>query len=192
MPQPQARSALPVLPAAFLDRDGVLNEDAVHVHRPEQVTWVTGAFAAVRRLNAAGLRVFVVTNQSGVARGLFPEAQVEALHRWMAAEIAAGGGRIDDWRHAPHHPEALDHLYRHPDHPWRKPNPGMLEDLMAQWPTDRASSLLIGDQPRDVEAAARAGVEGRLFAGGDLDAFTASILAERSAGAAVAPGAAAS
>ena len=179
MPRPADPSELPVRPATFLDRDGVLNEDAAFVHRPEQVTWVAGAFAAVRRLNAAGLRVFVVTNQSGVARGMFGEAQVQALHRWMAAEIAAAGGRIDDWRYAPHHPEAVDPRHRHPDHPWRKPNPGMLEDLMATWPTDRARSLLIGDRARDVEAAERAGVHGRLFPGGDLDAFTAALLAER-------------
>ena len=179
MVQPSAPAQLPLRPAAFLDRDGVLNEDAAYVHRADQIAWVVGAFAAVRRLNAAGLRVFVVTNQSGVARGMFDEARVEALHRWMAGEIAVAGGRIDDWRHAPHHPDAVDPRYRHPDHPWRKPNPGMLDDLMAHWPTDRARSFLIGDMARDVEAAARAGIEGRLFPGGDLDAFTAALLAER-------------
>ena len=170
---------LAVRPALFLDRDGVLNEDAGFVHRPEQVRWVAGAAAAVARFNAAGFRVFVVTNQSGVARGLYGEGDVEALHRWMAAQIACGGGRIDDWRYAPHHPDAPDPRWRHPDHPWRKPNPGMLEDLMARWPTDRGRSLLIGDQPRDVAAAQAAGVEGRLFPGGDLDAFAAALLAER-------------
>lgn len=168
-----------VRPAAFLDRDGVLNHDDGYVHRAEAVRWVDGARAAVRRLNAAGLRVFVVTNQSGVGRGLYGEAQVEALHRWMAAEIDSAGGRIDDWRWAPHHPDAADPRLRHPDHPWRKPNPGMLLDLMARWPTDRARSLLIGDQPRDLAAAAAAGVEGRLFPGGDLDAFVRALLAER-------------
>ena len=166
-------------PAAFLDRDGVLNHDDGYVHRPDRVRWIDGARQAVRRFNAAGFRVFVVTNQSGVARGLFDDAAVQALHRWMAAEIAHSGGRIDDWRYAPHHPQAVDVRFRHPDHPWRKPNPGMLEDLMAHWPTDRARSLLIGDQPRDLAAAAAAGVEGRLFPGGDLDAFTAALLAER-------------
>ena len=179
MTPPDGSRGLAVRPAAFLDRDGVLNEDEAFVHRPEQVRWVQGAWAAVARFQAAGLRVFVVTNQSGVARGLFGEAEVHALHRWMAAEIARGGGRIDDWRHAPHHPDAVDPRWRHPDHPWRKPNPGMLEDLMAHWPTDRARSFLIGDRARDVEAAEAAGVEGRLFPGGDLDRFAAALLAER-------------
>ncbi len=170
---------LAVRPALFLDRDGVLNEDAGYVHRPEQIRWVVGAVAAVARFNAAGFRVFVVTNQSGVARGLYGPAEVEALHRWMTAELARAGARIDDWRYAPHHPDAVEPRWRHPDHPWRKPNPGMLDDLMAFWPTDRRASLLIGDQLRDVAAAEAAGVEGRLFPGGDLDRFAAVLLAER-------------
>lgn len=174
-----APETLATLPALFLDRDGVLNEDAGYVHRPEQIRWVEGAAAAVARFNAAGFRVFVVTNQSGVARGLYGCAEVEALHRWMAAELARAGARVDDWRYAPHHPEAVEPRWRHPDPPWRKPNPGMLEDLVASWPTDRAASLLIGDQPRDVAAAEAAGIEGRLFAGGDLDRFAAAVLAER-------------
>lgn len=169
----------PVRPAVFLDRDGVLNRDDGYVHRPEQVVWTPGAAAAVARFGAAGFRVFVVTNQSGVARGLYDVAQVETLHRWMAGELVAAGGRVDDWRYAPHHPDAVDARWRHPDPPWRKPNPGMLEDLMSAWPTDRAASLLIGDRPSDVEAARRAGIVGRLFPGGDLDAFAAALLAER-------------
>lgn len=168
-------------PAAFLDRDGVLNEDDGFLHRPEAVRWVAGAAAAVRRMNQAGLRVFVVTNQSGVGRGLYTEADVEALHRWMAGELARAGARIDDWRYAPHHPEAAVERLRHPDHPWRKPNPGMLQDLMAHWPTDRESSFLVGDQSRDIEAAEAAGVLGHLFPGGDLDAFVSDILAGRDA-----------
>ncbi len=174
-----APGPLPVRPAAFLDRDGVLNHDDGFVHRPDQLRWVEGAAAAVARLNAAGLRVFVVTNQSGVGRGLYDVDDVEALHRWMTSELARLDARIDDWRYAPHHPDATDARWRHPDHPWRKPNPGMLEDLMAAWPTDRPASLLIGDRRSDLEAAQAAGIEGRLFLGGNLDAFVAGVLAER-------------
>ena len=159
----------PVLPAAFLDRDGVLNRDTGYPHRPDEIVWTPGAAGAVRRLNGAGLRVFVVTNQSGVARGLFDAGAVEALHRWMASELEREGARIDDWRYAPH---------LHP-HPWRKPEPGMLLDLMASWPTDPARSLLIGDQPSDLAAAAAAGVRGELFTGGDLDAFVTGVLERR-------------
>ena len=165
-------------PAAFLDRDGVLNVHKGYVSRPEEVSWIPGAAAAVRRLNAAGLRVFVVTNQSGVARGFFPSEAVEALHRWMSETLGREGARIDDWRYAPFHPDALEARWRHPDHPWRKPNPDMLLDLMSTWPTNPVRSWLIGDQPRDVAAASAGGVRGRLFPGGDLDAFVARLLAE--------------
>ncbi len=157
-------------PAAFLDRDGVLNHDDGFVHAPEALRWVDGAKAAVRRLNAAGWRVFVVTNQSGVGRGLYTEAQMLALPEHMARELAAAGARIDDWRWCAHHPEAALEAFRG-DHPWRKPAPGMLLDLMAHWPTDRAASAMIGDRPSDMAAAAAAGVRGVLFPGGDLDTF---------------------
>ena len=164
-------------PAAFLDRDGVLNEDVGYLHRTEDLRWIPGAKAAVKRLNEAGFQVFVVTNQSGVARGLFPHSAVAALHAHMAAELAAAGARVDGWYDCPFHAEAVVDEWRHPDHPDRKPNPGLLLRAMAEHPTDRARSLLIGDKPTDLEAARRAGVAGWLFEGGDLDAFVQRVLA---------------
>src|SRR3546814_3421917 len=83
-------------PAAFLDRDGVLNHDVGYAHRPEQIVWVQGAATAIRRLNNAGFLVFVVTNQSGIARGLYGSDDVEQLHRWMASQLAGIGARIED------------------------------------------------------------------------------------------------
>ena len=95
-------------PAAFLDRDGVLNEDIGYAYRPDQIIWVEGAMAAVRWLNGRGFWVFVVTNQAGIARGLYDAPAVENLHRWMAGEMAAAGARIDDFRYAAFHPDFDD------------------------------------------------------------------------------------
>lgn len=168
-------------PAAFLDRDGVLNEDCGYAHRPDQIRWVEGAVAAVRRLNDLGFRVFVVTNQSGIARGMYKARDVEALHRWMAEQLQRVGARIDDWRYCPYHPAHRPEAFADKAS-WRKPEPGMLLDLMAAWPVDRPASFLVGDRDSDIEAARAAGVDGHLFRGGNLDAFVAEILRTRPAG----------
>jgi D,D-heptose 1,7-bisphosphate phosphatase len=157
-------------PAVFFDRDGVLNVDRGYVHAPHQVEWVPGAKQAVKLLNDAGHYAFVVTNQAGVAKGRYEEEAIETLHRWMAEELAAEGAAIDDWRHCPYHPEGSVAAYR-VAHPWRKPNPGMLLDLLARWPVRQYGSFLIGDKISDIEAAEAAGVPGYLFEGGDLAAF---------------------
>ena len=158
-------------PAAFLDRDGVLIEDSGYPHRPEDLKLIPGAAAAVRRMNEAGYRTVIVTNQSGVARGLFSEETMNAFNDLLVARLAEEGAIIDAVYSAPFHPEAIEARYRHPDHPDRKPNPGMLLRAIAEHDLDPARSFIIGDQPTDIEAGRRAGVKGFLFAGGDLDQF---------------------
>lgn len=162
-------------PAAFLDRDGVLNYDVGYAHRAGQIIWVQGAATAVRRLNNAGFLVFVVTNQAGIARGLYDGEDVERLHAWMADRLAEAGARIDDWRYCPYHPEHQPERFA-AFAGWRKPAPGMLLDLMACWPVRREASFLIGDRETDIAAAAAAGIPGHLYTGGDLDGFVERLL----------------
>jgi D,D-heptose 1,7-bisphosphate phosphatase len=157
-------------PSAFLDRDGVLNVDAGYVGTIDRWRWIDGAQAAVKRFNDLGWYVFLVTNQSGIARGLYDEADLGVLHRHVFDELAEYGAHVDDVRYCPYHAEASVPRYRK-ESDWRKPREGMIIDLMNHWPIDRQASLLIGDTPSDLEAARRAGVAGRLFQGGRLDRF---------------------
>lgn len=164
-------------PALFLDRDGVLIQDTGYPHRAEDLRWTPGAREAVASANAAGWWVFVVTNQSGVARGYFGLDAVEGFHALMAEQLAEAGAHVDAFYACPFHRDATIERWRHPDHPDRKPNPGMLLRAMALHPVDPARSVMIGDKASDLEAARRAGVAARLFAGGDLSALVANILA---------------
>ena len=149
-------------PAAFLDRDGVLNVDHGYTHQPEQLEWMEGAAEAVRLLNEAGYYVLVVTNQSGIARGYYDEATVKSLHIYMRDSLAALGARVDAFYYCPHHPEGtIKRLAVHCR--CRKPGPGMLEQAAREWPIDIGDSFLIGDKDHDLAAAAAFNIRGIKF-----------------------------
>jgi D-glycero-D-manno-heptose 1,7-bisphosphate phosphatase len=154
--------------AAIFDRDGVLIKDSGYVHRMSDVVWSPGVVEALQLCRKHGLLIFLVTNQSGVARGLFSESTLRAFHSELFGTLEKSGAYIDDVRYCPHHPEAVIEFYRR-ECSCRKPAPGMIEDLVSTWNIDKKHCFFVGDKPSDMEAARAAKVPGRLYAGGALD-----------------------
>jgi D-glycero-D-manno-heptose 1,7-bisphosphate phosphatase len=163
-------------PAVFFDRDGVLNRDIGYLHRPGEVEWLEGAQHAIRLCNDAGYFVFVVTNQAGVARGYYGEQDVLNLHAWMNGELARQGAHVDAFEYCPHHPDGVEGPYRRACRR-RKPEAGMILDVLSHWPIDQQSSFLVGNMQSDLDAAAGAGVKGHLYQGGNLADLVAARLA---------------
>ena len=148
-------------PAVFLDRDGTLIEDAGYLDRIERLRLFPWSVDAVRLLNDAGYRVLMVTNQAGVARGMFGEPVVRALHDHIDRLFAAGGARIDGWYYCPHHPEASAEAYRMSCE-CRKPGPGMIRQAERDHALDLPRSFVVGDRWLDVELGTRLGMRGIL------------------------------
>jgi D-glycero-D-manno-heptose 1,7-bisphosphate phosphatase len=140
----------------FLDRDGTLVEEVPYLHDPARVA-LLGGVEALAQLAAAGYALVVVTNQAGVARGLYDEAAVGAVHRRLAELLAGAGVRLDAVLHCPHHPDGTVAGYARRCR-CRKPGPGMLEAAAGRLGLDLAGSFLIGNHPADVGAAVAAGV----------------------------------
>ena len=154
----------------------MLIKDSGYPHLEEHLVLIPGAVEAVRRLNTLGYLVVIVTNQSGVARGLFSEEQMHAFNTLLVRRLAGKGARIGAVYSCPFHSEARDPAWFHADHPDRKPNPGMILKAVADHGIDPARSFLIGDRDSDLEAARRAGVSGFLFEGPNLDHFVTDLL----------------
>ena len=143
-------------PALFLDRDGTLVEEVPYLHDPERVVLLPGA-GALAAAGAAGYALVVVTNQAGVARGLYDEAAVDAVHRRLGELLAGAGVRLDAVLHCPHHPRGTVPGYARACR-CRKPGPGMLEAAAERLDLDLPASFLVGNHPSDVGAAVAAGV----------------------------------
>jgi D-glycero-D-manno-heptose 1,7-bisphosphate phosphatase len=140
----------------FLDRDGVINEEVDYLHDPDRVVLVGGAAEAIAALGRAGLAVVVVTNQAGIARGMYTERELAAVTARIGELLGRAGGRLDATYFCPHHPEAGVGAGKLACR-CRKPAPGMLEQAAAELGLDLARSAIVGDKATDLEAGRAAG-----------------------------------
>jgi len=147
--------------AVFLDRDGTLIDEVGYLDRPERVLLYPWSIDAVRTLNRAGIRVIMVSNQSGLARGFFSEQTLDLIHRHLAALLAAGGARLDAYYYCPHHPDGrIAGLARACD--CRKPGGALVERAVEQFGIDPKHSFVVGDRWVDVALARTVGARGIL------------------------------
>jgi D-glycero-D-manno-heptose 1,7-bisphosphate phosphatase len=143
--------------AVFLDRDGTINEEVGYLNSLEQLGLLPQAMAAIKLINASGMKSIVVTNQSGVARGYFTAAFVDEVHRQIQEMLAPYPAHLDAFYFCPHHPEGQG-IYRQ-ECSCRKPKPGMLLRAAHDLGIDLGQSYLIGDTRKDMQAALKAGVK---------------------------------
>lgn len=140
--------------AIFLDRDGTLNVDKGYVHRIEDWEWIPGAIGAITALKKAGFLVIVITNQAGIARGYYNEADMNNLHTIINMELQRHGATIDGFYHCPYHPEFGEIR----ECECRKPMPGMIYEAELDLDIDLDHSWLVGDKASDIQAGLAAGV----------------------------------
>ncbi|TDM53720.1 D-glycero-beta-D-manno-heptose 1,7-bisphosphate 7-phosphatase [Aliivibrio fischeri] len=148
--------------AVFIDRDGVINVDHGYVHKRDDFEYIDGVFEATKKLKEMGYLLVLVTNQSGIARGMFTEDQFEILTEWMDWNFADNGVDFDGIYYCPHHPEATVEKYKEACD-CRKPNPGMLVSAQRFLDIDMENSIMIGDKKEDMMAAQAAGVGTRIL-----------------------------
>lgn len=157
-----------MIQAIFFDRDGVLNEEVGYLWEIEKFKWIEGAREAIKFCNERGILTIVVTNQSGIARGMYTAREVEALHAFMQKSLSEVGAHIDGFYYCPHHPRGEVKEFS-VECDCRKPKPGMILRACEDFKINPAQAILFGDRERDIEAAKAAGLrEGILFTGGNL------------------------
>ena len=148
--------------AAFLDRDGVINEDTGYLNKIGDFKWIEGAIEALKILKENNFLIIIVSNQSGVARGYFSEQDVHNLHKWINLQLSKHNIKIDDFFFATELPEAEISKSR------RKPSPRMIEEAIEKYNLKRDDCFMVGDNNIDVLAAKNAKIRGFLFEGGNL------------------------
>ncbi len=156
--------------AAFLDRDGVINEDTGYLHKTEDFRWIEGAITALKILKKNNFLIIVVSNQSGVGRGFYTEKQVNDLHKWINVQLIKHEVKIDDFFFSTELPSENIKASR------RKPSPKMINEAIKKYNLDKKKCFMIGDQKTDLMAAKNASIKGFLFEGGDLSVKISKIL----------------
>jgi D-glycero-D-manno-heptose 1,7-bisphosphate phosphatase len=144
--------------ALFLDRDGVVNEEVGYLHRAEEVRFVEGIFSLCRTAATLGYRLIVVTNQAGIARGYYSEADFEVLMEFIRGRLRAEGVELDAVYYCPFHPEHGVGKYKR-EHEDRKPGTGMLRRGAREFGVELSKSVLVGDRCSDIAAANAAGLQ---------------------------------
>ena len=154
--------------AIFFDRDGVLDVDVDYLHEIEKFQWIDGAIDAIKLCNEKNYLVVVVTNQSGIARGMYTEDEIKKIHSHMQSELKKFGAQIDAFYYCPHHPNGIVKPYAKVCD-CRKPKPGLILRASQDLKIDLSTSIIIGDKQRDIDAGLNAGItNGLLFKGGNL------------------------
>ncbi len=156
--------------AAFLDRDGTLNEDTGYLYKIKDFKWIKGAVNALRILKKNNFLIIVVTNQSGVGRGFHSENDIKKLHKWMNQQLLKYDLMIDDFFFATDLPNNNNINSR------RKPSPAMLNEAVEKYNLDKNKCFMLGDKQTDVEAAKNAQIKGFLFKENDLSVKISKIL----------------
>tara|TARA_Y200000002_G_scaffold268136_1_gene222954 strand:- start:1817 stop:2332 length:516 start_codon:yes stop_codon:yes gene_type:complete len=156
--------------AAFLDRDGTLNEDTGYLYKIKDFKWIKGAVNALRILKKNNFLIIVVTNQSGVGRGFHSENDIKKLHKWMNQQLLKYDLMIDDFFFATDLPNNNNIRSR------RKPSPAMLNEAVEKYNLDKNKCFMLGDKQTDVEAAKNAQIKGFLFKENDLSVKISKIL----------------
>lgn len=141
-----------MIKAAFLDRDGVINEEVNYLHKISDFRYTNNCIAALKIIQNLGYKIIIVTNQAGIAKGIFKKKDYDLLTSWLLDDLLFKGIEILDCLHCPHHPEGIISAYSH-DCKCRKPDPGMILHAVEKYQVDIESSFLVGDKESDIQAA---------------------------------------